>query len=251
MDYTKKEIIIFDLDNTLAESKSAIDNEMSLLLANLLKQKKVAVISGGSYEQFSKQLLENLTISKKEMCSLYLFPTCATCFYQHTNNKWNSIYEETLTQKEKKEIITALMHALMHAKFVIPKKLYGELVEDRGTQITFSAFGQYAPLSLKTNWDTDGVKRKKIKKYLDIGSPKFEARLGGTTSIDITRRGIDKAYGIKQIEHHLNIPQNKMLFIGDALFEGGNDYPVKVLGTDCIEVCGPSETKKVIENILK
>ena len=116
--------------------------------------------------------------------------------------------------------------------------------------ITFSAFGQEAPLSLKTTWDPNGTKRLHIKKYLDAYLPEFEVRVGGSTSIDVTKKGIDKAYGIKQIEKHLEIPQNAMLFIGDALFEGGNDYPVKALGVDCVEVSGPDETKKIINKLI-
>lgn len=55
-----KKLIVFDLDGTLAESKSPLDTEMSTLLGALLGIVKVAVVSGGNWPQFEKQLLSNL-----------------------------------------------------------------------------------------------------------------------------------------------------------------------------------------------
>jgi len=250
MELQKKQLIIFDLDGTLSESKSPMDAEMSDLLLQLLGIKKVAVTSGGSYTQFQNQFLKSLKCTTKELHSLYLFPTCATSFYCYNNN-WENVYEEKLTEAEKQKIKDAFSRALDEAGFVTPKRLYGELVEDRVTQVSFSALGSEAPFELKKSWDPSGKKRLHIKKYLDTYIPEFETRVGGTTTIDVTPRGIDKAYGIKQMEKHLNIPKSGMLFIGDALFEGGNDYPVKACGVDCIAVSGPKDTKKIIKHILR
>jgi len=249
MDFKEKQIIIFDLDGTLAKSKAPMDREMSTLLSLLLHHKKVAVTSGGKYAQFQNQFLENLKCPTKVLDSLYLFPTCATSFYRYQDT-WINVYEEKLTEAEKQKIKDAFSKALDEAGFVTPKQLYGELIEDRVTQISFSALGSEAPLELKEPWDPDGKKRLHIKKYLDTYIPEFETRVGGATTIDVTPKGIDKAYGIRQIEKHLGILQQAMLFVGDALFEGGNDYPVKEIGVDCIEVSGPEETKKVIRTLL-
>jgi len=72
----------------------------------------------------------------------------------------------------------------------------------------------------------------------------------GFTTIDITRRGIDKAYGIRQIEKYLHIPIGTMLFIGDALYRGGNDAPAKKTGVQTIAVSGPKDTIAIIKKIL-
>jgi hydroxymethylpyrimidine pyrophosphatase-like HAD family hydrolase len=124
------------------------------------------------------------------------------------------------------------------------------LIEDRGSQITFSGLGQQAPLDEKKKWDPDFAKRKKIKALLDKLIPEFSVRLGGATSIDVTKHGIDKAYGIRKLRDVLDIPIPEMLYIGDAVFPGGNDYPAKEAGALCIEVKDPHETKRVIEAIL-
>ena len=75
-------------------------------------------------------------------------------------------------------------------------------------------------------------------------------RIGGETSIDVTKPGIDKAYGIKKLRDILDISLKEMIFIGDALFVGGNDYPVQDAGVDSIPVLGPKETKLVTKTII-
>ena len=80
--------------------------------------------------------------------------------------------------------------------------------------------------------------------------PEFSVRLGGTTSVDITKPGIDKAYGIRKLRDTLGIAIEEMIFIGDALFPGGNDYPAKEAGVVSIQVRDPNESKRVIEAII-
>ena len=75
-------------------------------------------------------------------------------------------------------------------------------------------------------------------------------RLGGATSIYVTKHGIDKAYGIRKLRDVLGIAIKEMIFIGDAVFPGGNDYPAKEAGALSIEVKNPHETKRVIETII-
>lgn len=242
-----KKLIVYDLDGTLAESKSALDTEMSALLHDLLGIVKVAVISGGDWPQFEKQLISNLPQDQRLM-NLSLLPTCGTKYFQYTGD-WKRIYAEDFTADEKAKIISSLNKALAVAGFK-PEKVWGEVIEDRGSQVTFSALGQQAPLEEKEKWDPDFTKRKKIKAILDTFIPEFSVRMGGSTSIDVTKPGIDKAYGIGKLRDLLGISLNEMIFIGDALFPGGNDYPVKEAGVVSISVRGPKETKPVTAAII-
>lgn len=242
-----KKLIVFDLDGTLTESKAALDTEMSALLRDLLGVVKVAVISGGSWAQFEKQVLANLA-SNESLINLSLLPTCGTKFFKYVRD-WEEIYSEDFTADEKEKIIRSLKNAFTAAGFKIDK-VWGEVIEDRGSQITFSALGQQAPLEEKKKWDPDFAKRKKMKTFLNTLIPEFFVRLGGTTSIDVTKHGIDKAYGIKKLRDTLGIAIDEMIFIGDALFPGGNDYPAKEAGALSIQVKDPHETKRVIEAII-
>ena len=242
-----KKLIVFDLDGTLAESKSSLDAEMATLLSALPAIVKVAVISGGDWRQFEKQVLSNLP-HDEHLKNLSLLPTCGTQFYQYAGD-WNKIYSEDFTSNEKEKIVSSLKKVLGEMGFKV-EKVWGEVIEDRGSQITFSALGQQAPIEEKEKWDPDFTKRKKMKALLDDLIPKFSVRLGGTTSVDITKLGIDKAYGIRKLRDTLGIPIDEMIFIGDALFPGGNDYPAKEAGAVSIQVRDPDETKRVIEAII-
>ncbi len=246
-----KKLIVIDLDGTLTPSKFDLEPEMAGMLVKLLEKKKVAVIGGGGYKQFQNQFIAHLNCPEHLLGNLFLFPTCSTRFFRYENGEWKKVYEQPLSKEEKEKIFEAFEKTFNEIGYQHPEKLYGEVIEDRISQITFSALGQQTPLHLKKQWDPDASKRLKMKEVLDKLIPEFEVRVGGTTSIDVTRKGIDKAYGIEQIEKHLEIKKEQMLFIGDALFEGGNDWPVKKTGVECIQVNGPEDTIKVIEKILK
>ena len=242
-----KQLVVFDLDGTLAESKSAIDAEMAELLERLLGLVRVAVISGGAWEQFEKQVLTHLPPDER-LKGLSLLPTCGTRLYRY-ESAWELLYAEDFTEVERRKIVDSLQQTIASTGGN-SERVWGEVIEDRGSQITFSALGQQAPLEEKKKWDPDFAKRKKMQAVLEALIPEFSVHLGGATSIDITQHGIDKAYGIRKLRDILRIAIGEMIFIGDALFPGGNDYPAKEAGALSIEVKDPHETKRVIEAIV-
>ncbi len=255
--YRKKTLIVFDLDGTLTKTKSNLEQDMSQALVELLKYKKVAVIGGGKYSQFKKQFLKYLTCPKPILRNLSLFPTTATSFYLYKSG-WKQIYFLGFSKSQSREIKQAFREVLKELNYS-PKKVYGKLIEDRGTQITFSALGQDVVAMLgtkgvrmKEEWTRKNKPLKyKIAALVQKRLPGFAVRAAGFTSIDVTRHGIDKAYGIHQIRKHLKVPIKDMLFIGDALFPGGNDYAARSTGVDCISVRGPRDTKRIIKEIIK
>src|ERR1035441_4722979 len=205
-----KKLIVFDLDGTLAKSKSALDPEMATLLHDLLEVVKVAVISGGDWPQFEIQLLSHLPHDQR-LTNLSVLPTCGTKFFRYSGT-WTKIYSEDFTANEKKKIIDSLNKAFQAAGFKV-ERVWGEVIEDRGSQITLSALGQKAPLAQKKKWDPDFAKRKNLKAILDPLIPGFSVRLGGATSIDVTKPGIDKAYGIRKLRDILDVSLKEMIYI--------------------------------------
>ena len=242
-----KKLIVFDLDGTLAPSKSSLDPQTAGLLRDLLAIIKVAVISGGAWTQFEKQLLTDLP-KDSNLANLSLLPTCGTKFFQY-NGKWEELYSEDLSTEQKKTIIDSLNKAAVEAGCQA-KKVWGDVIEDRGSQVTYSGLGQQAPLEEKEKWDPDFAKRKKITAILETLIPEFSIRMGGATSIDVTKPGIDKAYGIGKLRDTLRLSLKEMIYIGDALFPGGNDYPAEEAGVVSIPVKGPDDTNLVIKSIL-
>ncbi len=252
-----KALVVFDLDGTLTKTKSNLEPDMSKALEELLKKKKVAVIGGGTYKQFRKQLVARLTVPTYLLSRLFLFPTTANAFYRY-NKGWKNIYTFKLSDRERREIKKAFRDVLHEIKYVPPRKTYGKVIEDRGTQVTFSALGQdvvamLGPkgVKLKEQWTKKNTPLKiKIATLVQKRLPNLEVHASGYTSIDVTKKGIDKAYGIRQIKKYLHVPIGRMVFIGDALFPGGNDYAARRTGIQCIAVRGPEDTKKVIKRIL-
>ena len=233
-----KQAIAFDLDGTLADSKSPATDRMMELLGELLDKYHVCVISGGKFEQFEKQLLSNLKASPSKLERLHIMPTCGTRYYVYSviERKWQKVYAEDIAEADKKHIVDALNKGFDDLGYR-EKKVYGEYIEDRGSQITFSVFGQdivdaLGPegVRIKEEWDPDNKKKLELREYIAPLIPNFEVRVGGVTSIDITKLGIDKAYGIIKLRDTLGIAIDEMIFVGDALFPGGNDYPAKKAG---------------------
>lgn len=252
-----KKIIVFDLDGTLAETKSIADREMIHLLLQLLEHRSVAVIGGGRYSLFKKQLLNRFPRRDDRLTHLYLFPTTATACYRYQNG-WKRMYAKELPKAERTKIKRMFREVLKEINYIPPKKIYGQVVEDRKSQITFSALGQdivavlgKKGVAMKAEWTRKNTPIKlKIAKLMQKRLPHLAVHAAGFTSIDITKKGIDKAYGVRQIKKILKTPISKMVFIGDALQPGGNDYAARKSGIECIPVRGPEDTKKIIRQII-
>lgn len=243
-----KHLIAFDLDGTLAESKQPLADDMAEALADLLTVAHVAVISGGDWPQFDKQVASRLPVGA-DRSRLWLMPTTGTKLYTYRDGRWASVFAELFDDAQKQAIFKAFDDALEATGFM-PEQTWGERVEDRGSQITFSALGQQAPIHAKEGWDPDFAKRKIIQADLRQRLPGLSVNMGGATSIDITREGVDKAYGLKKLRDASGIPLDAMMFLGDAIFPGGNDYPAKELGLDTVRVRDPQETLSVITAII-
>lgn len=245
-----KQAIIFDLDGTLTTSKSTLDLEMAFLLCRLLEKRPVLVIGGGNLPQFKNQFLTKLVCQKEKLSNLFIAPTSGASMYKNQNGGWQEIYRHLLVPSEKKKILSAFKHAFRDIHYNMPKKTYGAIIEDRGSQITFSALGQKAPLLAKEEWHKKADMRPFLKKSLEKYLPEFEVRLGGLTSIDVTKKGIDKAYGVRQFADTLKTPLKSMVYVGDALYMGGNDAVVKKTGIPTIQVDGLEDTKFLVRILI-
>lgn len=241
-----KKLVAFDLDGTLAESKQALDDEMADILASLSRVADICVISGGDWPQFEKQVAGRLP-SSTDFSRFWLMPTTGTKLYRHEDGAWVRKFGDLFSESERADIITELRASVDRLGFT-PEKIWGEQIEDRGSQITFSALGQEAPLHPKEAWDPNQEKRRQIQADLQPRLPNVSVRIGGSTSIDITRKGVDKAYGMERLAELSGIDKEQMLFFGDALYPGGNDAPVKeTAGIDSVQVYNVDQTKRAIE----
>ncbi|MDR2538173.1 MAG: HAD-IIB family hydrolase [Bifidobacteriaceae bacterium] len=241
-------LIAFDLDGTLAQSKSKIDESMSEILGRLIDTIQVCVISGGKYEQFDQNLLRLLPHGTN-LTNLHILPTSGTRYYRHLPSGWKQVYAYDLTEPEKKQIVQIIENAARSLN-LWEEFTYGPRIEDRGSQITFSALGQEAPVEVKLQWDPDNTKKEQLRSLISMDLSGYRVASGGSTSIDVTKRGVDKAYGLSELALATGLDLEKFIFVGDRLDPGGNDAPVKKLGIQTYQVKGPSETKLFIQGFL-
>lgn len=244
------ELVVLDLDGTLTESKSTADAEMVELVKKLLGKTKVAVISGGGFSRFHEQFLISFLIDVSGFDNLYLAALNGGTLYSYHISDWKKVYEDVLSEEEIKKIYDAFKVAFQETGFVQDEKIYGALIEDRIGQVTFSGLGSDAPPEMKRAWDPDRKKRLALAEALKKHLPDFEIGIGGMTSVDVSRKGIDKAYGVEKLAKYLSVPVSEMVFIGDALFPGGSDYTVIKTGIKTISVTSPDDTKRVIKELL-
>ncbi len=242
-------LLAFDLDDTLAVSKSPIDPAMARLLARLLERVEVCIISGGRFEQFETQVLRYLELDEAARRRLHLMPTCGKPYYRWGTTEWDLVYREDLTESERSRVIEVLTEGAK-ALGLWEAQPWGDIIEDRGSQITFSALGQAAPPEAKYAWDPDGSKKRALRDYAALRLPDLEIRGGGSTSVDVTRKGIDKAYGIGRLLSMLSLTVDDVLFVGDRLDESGNDYPVLAMGVPCVAVEGWPDTAAYLAELL-
>jgi glycogen phosphorylase len=245
-----KKLIAFDVDNTLSKSRSKIDTEMADLLNKLLQVKKVAIITGGAFADIKKQILSGIGLNNPLNKNLILLPTNGAGLWVF-DKEWKEISCLKLTSQEKEKVINAIKQVDQADPELANNISYGSEIQDRGSQITYTALGDHAPHELKMAWDPDFKKRLAIQNKLEKLLPDFEVKIGGTTSIDITAKGIDKAYAVQKLMDHFQYTKDDILFFGDAVYENGNDYPVYLSGIDTIKVTGPEETKERLIRLLE
>ncbi len=247
---TAPRLVAFDLDDTLAPSKSAIDPRIGALLLALAERVEVAIISGGQLAQFRTQVVDRLPAASPDVLSrFHLMPTCGTQYYRLGADGVQTVYAHSLTDDEKSRALAAVEEEARRLG-LWESEPWGDILEDRGSQITFSALGQKAPLDAKMAWDPTGERKNALREAVAARIPDLEVRSGGSTSVDITHRGIDKAYGMRQLADATAIALDEMLFVGDRLDPDGNDYPVLALGVPCHAVHGWHDTADFLDDLI-
>ncbi|NDG30179.1 HAD-IIB family hydrolase [bacterium] len=184
-------------------------------------------------------------------------PTSGTRYYTFKNSQWVQQYAEDFTPAQKAKIIKALDEGLKESGYAV-EKTYGETIEDRDSQITLSILGQEIVAELgdegvriKEEWDSDGTKKLKIRDIIAPKIPEFTVRAAGATSIDVTKPGVDKAYGMQKLMQATGFKKEDILFMGDKIVPGGNDYAVEEMGIECIAVRSWQDTAYAIEGIVR
>jgi phosphomannomutase len=242
-------LVIFDLDDTLAVSKSPLAPEMAQALHDLLETRHVAVISGTKWELFRDLFVAN--IAPQYHSRLLIAPVSGAQIYRYRSAEWQLVNQSFLGVSFE-AIVDAFTRAFAASGFVSPTETWGPQFEDRIAQVTYSALGQRAPADAKRAWDPDLAKRLPVIEQLRQLLPSYlSIRAGGGSSIDVS--GFEKDYGIRQVLLQFigdRIEESDALFIGDAIHPGGNDYAVTRTQVHYRSTRGLAHTRALIRRIL-
>ena len=247
-----RKILAFDSDDTIVLSKMPVDERMAKLLAEAMRYYDICIISGTGFDStiYPNTVRRIEQIPGIDLSRLHIMPTCGTRYYRYVNGEWALQYQEDLTSEQKERIFEAIETSAKKLDMWEANPA-GEIIEDRLSQITYSALGQQAAPEAKYAWAEANVeKRRLLNEAVKTLIPEFEVRTAGTTSLDITKPGVDKAYGMKKLMEATETTMDEILFFGDKLEEGGNDFPVKAMGIDCIAVERWEDTAYALEGIV-
>lgn len=240
---------MFDLDETLTPSKRPMEAEMLEVFSDLLSKYPVAITSGASLRQIGLQVLDLLPVDRLK--NMHVFPTGGAAMFVWDGSTWKMVYEHQIEKAEADEVIKIVEESVALSGLCKDTPSWGERVEWRGSQITFSGLGQEAPYEAKAVWDPDKQKRLAFREVLMTRLPKYDVVLGGTTSVDIIPRGINKAYGVKKFAEYIGSEILDILYVGDDLKEGGNDYVVAATtNAQTKAVISPKDTYLLIKELI-
>jgi len=250
-----KKVLAFDLDDTLNVAKTPIAPKIASLLVRLLDNYQLAAISGQKYEQFIIQIVDELKkagATAEQLANLHLFVTQGTRYYRFTDGDWQLVYNIDLTPQQVIAMTNAVEQAAKELGYWEEDKLADgdEIIENRISQVTFSALGQTAGVEAKYAWDPDMKKRLAIAARAKELAPDYEYEVAGTTSINVTLPGTNKSLGMSKLLEQLQVEKSDVLYFGDMTQPGGNDYPVVAMGFDTITVEKWQDTAYALEGIL-
>lgn len=250
-----KKVLAFDIDQTLNVAKTPITDEIADLLTKCLDHFEICPISGQKFDQFLIQIVDRLTSATPEQLThLHLFVAQGTQYYRYNLEKkdWEQVYNYPLTEEQVKKITETIEKAAKETGYWEEDKLQegDEIIENRLSQVTFSALGQKAATEAKYAWDPDHIKRQKIVAKCKEFTPEFEYEIAGTTSINAITPGMNKEFGMTHLLEELNVEKKDILYFGDMTQPGGNDYPVVKMGIDTITVRNHEDTAFALRGIL-
>ena len=236
-------LIAFDLDGTLADSKQPIDKKTARFLTSLANDYEIAIITGGTMEQIQTQVLNRLPNWVQD--KMHLMP-CSGAEYFRSEEM---LYRNFIAKKQRAVIIPMVTGLLKQMGYWIENPA-GDIIEDRGSQITISALGQKAKLKDKEDWDPYGTKRRQIRDAVKAMFPEYSVRVGGLTSVDISINNINKEYAINELLEWNQLEPSEVLYIGDKFRPGENDYPVLFAGVTCLRVTSYTDTPRIVGKFI-
>ncbi len=240
--------VIFDMDGTLTESfvppaQSVLDD-----LVKLAHRIPIAIMSGASFDRIQRDVLQRMQGS--DTTRLYVFSDGGAQSHMWQNGAWHEMYNYILAPQDRRIITDAIREAATECDLFAGEPDTSRIL-DRETSVAWTALKGDVTPHQKREWDKNGEKLPKLLAAMRKRLSDFEVLIGGKTTIDVTRKGITKAFGVEWLAKDLSLEPKNMLFIGDGFMEGGNDAIVIPTGIQTTETSGPEETLEIIADLLE
>lgn len=231
----KYKLIAMDLDGTLTQHKSKLEQQNTNLLNELRKEYSLVILGAGDCQRIYSQMncypidiVGNYGIQESTIED-GVFKIIRNDVY--SVNK--SFFEDTIDR---------IRRATGYTSYV------GQSVEfHQSGLVTFPLIGTAAKLEDKLLFDPDGNKRKRIYDLVASEFSDYNCFIGGTSSFDISAKQYNKYYALLRYIEKKAINQEQVLFIGDDFKKGGNDEHVMLGGVDCIIVDHYNNTESILK----
>ncbi len=241
-----KKVIIADVDETLCESCQVITPEMADQVNTLLSRGySFAIISGTDVKELHRMVSSGVNHEH------HILGNSGTNYVKVLGDKsMHPQYTHELAEEDKAELRNAFEKLIEYANLVSMTTKDDQIL-DRQSQMTLSVIGRNAPIEVKKALDPDGKKRMEWISFLKqhVDATKYHFKIGGTTSIDVTQKGLNKRVGIIKFAEHHGIKLHEILYFGDRMDPGGNDYEAAKI-VDCVAVKNTADTLEKLKVLV-
>jgi len=218
-----KKIFIFDVDGTLTPSRLPMTEEFQEFFKEWVKTNKFYLVTGSDISKLQEQMC------MYDIEAEALFTCCGNEMWIPDPHIVNiSAYQVYRNEFKPPETLrTYLGEQLRFSDYPVRA---GNHIEDRGTLLNFSIVGRDCTQEQREDYnryDHLTSERIEIVKYIKEQWSDIDAVIGGQISIDIYPKGNDKSQILEHIEKQH--PSAELIFMGDGIENGGNDYPLAKL----------------------
>ena len=244
----KPKVFLSDNDGTLTVARKPIRGEMAKTMVEFANTFKFAIVTGSPYkdmvEQMPPELLHNPNIDYW-CCMGNILYNCGKELHNSRNSidfdKFNPIMQDILKNCPIQYHKSFPRHHEINANCAINFTMLGRpevgepSLEDRQEYV---------------QWDSQNGQRKWIIDNLVEQHPEYNFTYGGQISVDIVKKGCDKAQVVKHYKDKYDI-----VYFGDRIYKRGNDNSIAHEVVDCggsiYSVSGPEETMRIMQRLIQ
>ena len=233
---SKKRLICLDLDGTLTQHRSKLEETNRVVLDALGKKYKLLMVGAGNVPRIHGQMNE------------YPIDILGNYGMQEgviRDGKMEIIRQDT--QEVDREFF------LMQTNYLREKYGYteykGEPVEFHPSgMVTFPLLGMKADIADKVAFDPTRKKRRVLyPEVLEIFGDRYTVFIGGSSSFDFSEKRFNKYDAIMEYAERNGYQKDEILYVGDDFGDGGGDSHVRLGGMDYVNVTDYRELPKLMQ----